>query len=218
MNVSLTACVLARLDALLSPSPISFRQASQSPQHDFRRSTQSRSPQFTVHSLLSFRCNSDRARPLHQRHATMAMPLPAPQPLASSPPAMHWCSGCAAMKETRTLACAKCKAAWFCSKDCQTTAWKAGHKKACKSTLLYNPKAYPPELLRKAPLDVIDKWVTHLAFPFLFYKPHRCLASTSSVADAVGMPCYPPSRRARPLGTVARLRAYFAGGEEAERG
>ena len=67
------------------------------------------------------------------------------------------------MKETRTLACGKCKVAWFCSKECQTTAWKAKHKQECKSTLLYNLKAYPPDLLRKAPLEVIDKWVTHLA-------------------------------------------------------
>lgn len=27
--------------------------------------------------------------------------------------------------------CALCKAAWYCDKDCQTAAWKAGHKQAC---------------------------------------------------------------------------------------
>ena len=28
--------------------------------------------------------------------------------------------------------CAKCKAQWYCSKECQVEAWKAGHKKDCK--------------------------------------------------------------------------------------
>jgi len=27
--------------------------------------------------------------------------------------------------------CAQCKAVWYCSKACQTAAWKAGHKHAC---------------------------------------------------------------------------------------
>jgi len=111
---------------------------------------------------------------------------------------MHWCSGCAAMKETRTLACAKCKAAWFCSKDCQTTAWKAGHKEACKSTLLYNRKAYPPELLSKAPLDVIDKWVTHVASLPHFTSPvdilHRRAALQMLLACLVILPPDAPGR------------------------
>ncbi|KAM3574986.1 hypothetical protein VYU27_003112 [Nannochloropsis oceanica] len=128
----------------------------------------------------------------------MATPLPASQPPASSPPAMHWCSGCAATKETRTLACAKCKAAWFCSKDCQTTAWKAGHKEACKSTLLYNRKAYPPELLSKAPLDVIDKWVTHVASLPHFTSPvdilHRRAALQMLLACLVILPPDAPGR------------------------
>jgi hypothetical protein len=29
------------------------------------------------------------------------------------------------------LQCAKCKSASYCSKDCQTKAWKAGHKREC---------------------------------------------------------------------------------------
>ena len=28
--------------------------------------------------------------------------------------------------------CSKCKAGWYCSKECQVEAWKAGHKKDCK--------------------------------------------------------------------------------------
>jgi len=28
--------------------------------------------------------------------------------------------------------CSKCKAQWYCSKECQVEAWKAGHKKDCK--------------------------------------------------------------------------------------
>ena len=30
--------------------------------------------------------------------------------------------------------CSKCKAQWYCSKECQVKAWKAGHKKDCKRT------------------------------------------------------------------------------------
>jgi hypothetical protein len=29
------------------------------------------------------------------------------------------------------LQCAQCKAAKYCSKDCQKRAWKAGHKREC---------------------------------------------------------------------------------------
>ena len=28
--------------------------------------------------------------------------------------------------------CTKCKAQWYCSKECQIEAWRAGHKKDCK--------------------------------------------------------------------------------------
>jgi hypothetical protein len=33
----------------------------------------------------------------------------------------------------RLEACAKCKMAYYCSKECQVTAWKQGHKKACRA-------------------------------------------------------------------------------------
>ena len=28
--------------------------------------------------------------------------------------------------------CSKCKAQWYCSKECQVEAWRAGHKQDCK--------------------------------------------------------------------------------------
>ena len=28
--------------------------------------------------------------------------------------------------------CSKCKAQWYCSKECQVEAWRAGHNKDCK--------------------------------------------------------------------------------------
>ena len=45
-----------------------------------------------------------------------------------------YCANCS--KEAKTgdnfKQCSKCKAQWYCSKECQVEAWKAGHKKDCK--------------------------------------------------------------------------------------
>ena len=45
-----------------------------------------------------------------------------------------FCANCS--KEAKTdekfKQCSKCKAQWYCSKECQVEAWKAGHKKDCK--------------------------------------------------------------------------------------
>ena len=44
------------------------------------------------------------------------------------------CSYCykkaGSIKETLKC-CAKCKAAWYCGRDCQVKAWKEGHKFDC---------------------------------------------------------------------------------------
>ena len=35
----------------------------------------------------------------------------------------------------KPLVCSQCKAAAYCSKDCQVKDWKAGHKQACKGKM-----------------------------------------------------------------------------------
>ena len=38
--------------------------------------------------------------------------------------------------------CSKCKAQWYCSRECQVEAWKAGHKKDCKRAGMLNFEEY----------------------------------------------------------------------------
>ena len=38
------------------------------------------------------------------------------------------CAGC---KKPALKLCIRCQLSWYCSKDCQTAAWHAGHKKTC---------------------------------------------------------------------------------------
>lgn len=40
---------------------------------------------------------------------------------------------CAACFKPATLRCARCKAVWYCSKECQTRDWKLGHRALCRS-------------------------------------------------------------------------------------
>ena len=47
-------------------------------------------------------------------------------------PAMYNCDHCKKSSDGELSRCAKCKKVCYCSKDCQTKAWKE-HKKACKS-------------------------------------------------------------------------------------
>ena len=44
------------------------------------------------------------------------------------------CDGCgkAAVHRSRLKICSRCKLAYYCSPTCQTTAWKVGHKGACR--------------------------------------------------------------------------------------
>ena len=44
------------------------------------------------------------------------------------------CANCGkeAQGATKFKQCSKCKAQWYCSKECQVEAWRAGHKKDCK--------------------------------------------------------------------------------------
>ncbi|KDO33940.1 hypothetical protein SPRG_01819 [Saprolegnia parasitica CBS 223.65] len=41
----------------------------------------------------------------------------------------HECYACG---KTATTSCARCISVRYCSKECQTEDWKAGHKRACK--------------------------------------------------------------------------------------
>lgn len=40
---------------------------------------------------------------------------------------------CAACYKPATLRCARCKAVWYCSKECQTRDWKLGHRALCRT-------------------------------------------------------------------------------------
>ena len=44
------------------------------------------------------------------------------------------CANCSKEAETgeKCKQCSKCKAQWYCSKECQVEAWRAGHKQDCK--------------------------------------------------------------------------------------
>ena len=54
------------------------------------------------------------------------------------------CANCS--KEAKTgekfKQCSKCKAQWYCSKECQVEAWKAGHKKDCKRATILKFEDY----------------------------------------------------------------------------
>ena len=41
------------------------------------------------------------------------------------------CAGCCNQLHRPILRCARCRKAGYCSKTCQTKAWKAGHKREC---------------------------------------------------------------------------------------
>ena len=38
--------------------------------------------------------------------------------------------------------CSRCRAQWYCSKECQVEAWKAGHKKDCKRATILKFEDY----------------------------------------------------------------------------
>ena len=56
----------------------------------------------------------------------------------------RYCHNCS--KEVKTgekfKQCSKCKAQWYCSKECQVEAWKAGHKKDCKRAAILKFEDY----------------------------------------------------------------------------
>ena len=45
-----------------------------------------------------------------------------------------YCANCSkeAHGSEKFKQCSKCKAQWYCSRECQVEAWRAGHKKDCK--------------------------------------------------------------------------------------
>jgi hypothetical protein len=42
------------------------------------------------------------------------------------------CAGCGDCA-SELKACSRCKAVYYCSKECQSAHWKSGHKAACES-------------------------------------------------------------------------------------
>ena len=38
--------------------------------------------------------------------------------------------------------CSKCKAEWYCSKECQVEAWRAGHKRECRRATMLKFEDY----------------------------------------------------------------------------
>lgn len=74
---------------------------------------------------------------------------------------------CASSMCTRigALRCGRCKAVWYCSKECQTTAWHGGHRRACVQS---NGSQSPPTRVESTPLPMgcacrSDSGVAHLA-------------------------------------------------------
>ncbi|EJK72386.1 hypothetical protein THAOC_06089 [Thalassiosira oceanica] len=54
------------------------------------------------------------------------------------------CANCKkrAQAGERSKQCSKCKAQWYCSKECQVEAWRAGHKKDCKRAAILKFEDY----------------------------------------------------------------------------
>lgn len=56
------------------------------------------------------------------------------------------CDQCKKTREELSLThldtCSRCKRAYYCGKDCQTKAWKAGHKRACRAPREVKPRDY----------------------------------------------------------------------------
>jgi hypothetical protein len=53
------------------------------------------------------------------------------------------CGACA-KPCARRLVCARCKAVGYCSKECQTLAWQAGHRRECVSAAPAPEASRPP--------------------------------------------------------------------------
>lgn len=53
--------------------------------------------------------------------------------VAASSPGQRSCANCG-IRSDKLLKCARCKAAWYCSKDCQKAQYPA-HKSICKATV-----------------------------------------------------------------------------------
>ncbi|KNE56167.1 hypothetical protein AMAG_02002 [Allomyces macrogynus ATCC 38327] len=69
-------------------------------------------------------------------------PAPAPKPenaapgaQAATPPTLRYCANLACQKHESTdvpfSRCSRCKKTWYCSRQCQVAAWKAGHRLWC---------------------------------------------------------------------------------------
>ena len=54
------------------------------------------------------------------------------------------CANCGkdALADEKFKQCSKCKSQWYCSKECQVEAWKAGHKKDCKRAAILKFEDY----------------------------------------------------------------------------
>ena len=56
----------------------------------------------------------------------------------------RYCANCSEEAEAgeKFKQCSKCKAQWYCSKECQVEAWKEGHKKDCKRATILKFEDY----------------------------------------------------------------------------
>ncbi|EJK75317.1 hypothetical protein THAOC_02959, partial [Thalassiosira oceanica] len=55
-----------------------------------------------------------------------------------------YCANCAKEAQTgdKYKQCSKCRAQWYCSKECQVEAWRAGHKQDCKRATILKFEDY----------------------------------------------------------------------------
>lgn len=63
---------------------------------------------------------------------------------------------CAACFKPATLRCARCRAVWYCSKECQTRDWKLGHRALCRPAPAdAAAEPAPPAAVPEPPADAV---------------------------------------------------------------
>ena len=70
------------------------------------------------------------------------------------------CADCCIQLHRPILRCAQCKIAAYCSKTCQSKAWKAGHKRECVNRASVQAEAYkapPATTTTKLTADQMNK-------------------------------------------------------------
>lgn len=83
------------------------------------------------------------------------------------------------LKNRSTLTCSRCHSVSYCSKECQTKAWKESHKKACSP----NPKLYDIKLSLE-PLVALPQRYNE-PYEFLKIKPTEAMESLEDICENV---------------------------------